>query len=75
MQASVAVACGVSSCGSWALEHRLISCGTWAQLLWGVWNLPGSGIELVSPTLADRFFTTEPPGKPHHFYILLGSSS
>ena len=28
--ASVAVACGLSSRGSWALEHRLSSCGTWA---------------------------------------------
>ena len=26
--ASVVVACGLSSCGSWALEHRLGSCGT-----------------------------------------------
>ena len=30
MQASVAVACRLSSCGSQALEHRLSSCGTWA---------------------------------------------
>ena len=29
-----------------------------------MWNLPGSGIEPVSPTLAGRFFITEPPGKP-----------
>ena len=28
--ASVVVACGLSSCGSQALEHRLSSCGTWA---------------------------------------------
>ena len=30
-------------------------------------DLPDPGIELVSPVppaLADRFFTTEPPGKP-----------
>ena len=27
-------------------------------------NLPDTGIEFVSPTLARRFFTTEPPGKP-----------
>ena len=26
--ASVVVARGLSSCGSWALEHRLSSCGT-----------------------------------------------
>ena len=29
-QASVVVALGLSSCGSWALEHRLSSCGAWA---------------------------------------------
>ena len=28
--ASVAVACRLSSCGLWALEHGLSSCGTWA---------------------------------------------
>ena len=27
-------------------------------------DLPGPGIEPVSPTLSGRFFTTEPPGKP-----------
>ena len=27
-------------------------------------DLPDSGIELASPALADRFFTTETPGKP-----------
>ena len=30
VRASVVVARGLSSCGSWALEHRLSSCGTWA---------------------------------------------
>ena len=29
-----------------------------------MWDLPKSGIEPVSPALAGRFFTTEPPGKP-----------
>ena len=28
-------------------------------------DLPDPGIELTSPALAGRFFTTEPPGKPH----------
>ena len=28
-------------------------------------DLPNLGIEPVSPALADRFFTTEPPGKSH----------
>ena len=36
MQASVAVACGLSSCSSWTLEHRLNSCGTQALLLRGM---------------------------------------
>ena len=30
-------------------------------------NLPNQGIEPVSPALADRFFTTAPPGKPKCF--------
>ena len=29
-QASVVVACGLSSCGLRAVERRLSSCGTWA---------------------------------------------
>ena len=29
-----------------------------------MWSLPGLGMEPVSPTLADGFFITEPPGKP-----------
>ena len=31
--ASVVVACGLSSCGSRALEHRLSSCGSWASVV------------------------------------------
>ena len=30
---SEAAACGFSGCGSWALEHRLGSCGTWTFVL------------------------------------------
>ena len=29
-----------------------------------IWDLPGPGIEPVSPTLAGKFFTTEPSEKP-----------
>ena len=29
-----------------------------------MWDLPGPGIELMSPALAGRLLTTEPPGKP-----------
>ena len=31
-------------------------------------NLPDSGIELMSPALADGFFTTVPPGNPIYRY-------
>ena len=31
---------GFSRCGSWALECRLSSCGTWAYSLHGIWDLP-----------------------------------
>ena len=52
MRASVVVACGLRSCSSRALEHKL------RDLSW-------SGIEPGSPALAGRFFTTEPLEKPH----------
>ena len=61
-----AVACGLGSCGSWALEHRLNSCGAQAQLLLSMWDLSRSGIEPMSPALAGGFFTTESPGKPQN---------
>ena len=32
-------------------------------------DLPNSGIELTSPTLADRFFATEPSRKPKNFHL------
>ena len=31
-------------------------------------DLPNLGIKPVSPALAGRFFTTEPPGKPIYMY-------
>ena len=36
-----------------------------------MWDLPGPGLEPVSPALAGVFLTTVPPGKPSsaHFYI------
>ena len=49
-QASVVVAC------------RLSSCGAWAQLLRSMWDLPGPGLKPVSPELAGGFLTTAPPG-------------
>ena len=44
-----------------------------------MWDLPGPGLEPVSPALAGGFLTTAPPGKSsHHFFIsfsLHGDSS
>ena len=50
-------------------EHRLqmrklSNCGSRAQLLRGMWDLPRPGLEPMSPALAGRFSTTAPPGKP-----------
>ena len=55
---------GFSCCRAWALEHRVNSCGAWALLLHSTWDLPGPGIEPVSPTLTGGFLNTVPPGKP-----------
>ena len=44
--------------------RRLSSCGSRAQLLRGMWDLPRPGLEPVYPALAGRFSTTAPPGKP-----------
>ena len=51
--------------------RRLSNCGSRAQLLCGMWDLPRPGLEPVSPALAGRFSTTAPPGKPltDFFYL------
>ena len=67
--ASVVVALRLSSCGSQALERRLSSCGPRAQLLGGMWDLPGPGFKPMSPVLAGGFPTTAPPGKPYHPFL------
>ena len=33
-----------------------------------MWDLPGQGLEPVSPALAGRFLTTEPPGKSQRIF-------
>ena len=48
--------------GSRAPEHSRCSARNWLPC--SMWDLPGSGIEPVSPALAGGFFTTESPGKP-----------
>ena len=64
MQASEVAPHGLSSYGSWSLEHRLRSCGAQAYFLLNMEDPTQPGIEPVSPALAGRFFTTEPSGKP-----------
>ena len=61
--------------------RRLSNCGSRAQLLRGMWDLPGPGVEPVSPASAGRLSTTAPPGKPwpclltgHIFNIATGCS-
>ena len=44
--------------------RRLSNCGSRAQLLRGMWDLPRPGFEPVSPALVGRFSTTASPGKP-----------
>ena len=50
---------------------RLSSCGSRAQLLCGMWDLPRPGLEPVSPALAGGFLTTAPPGKPRDWNFLM----
>ena len=37
----------------------------WVAISSSPGDLPDPGIEPTSPALTGRFFTTEPPGKPH----------
>ena len=46
--------------------RRLSNCGSRAQLLRGMWDLPRPGLEPVSPALTGGFLTTLPPGKSQH---------
>ena len=64
LQARASHCCGLSCCRAQALELWPSSCGPQAQLSQGMWDLPGPGIEPVSPALAGRLPTTEPTGSP-----------
>ena len=55
--------CGAEVLGRQALgivARGLSSCGTWAWLFQGVWNLPGPGIEAMFSALACGFLSTVP---------------
>ena len=66
-----AVASGLSSCSSRALEHRLGNCSLSAQLLFGMWDPPGPGIEPVFLSLADRFSVTESLRKSLEYTLMI----
>ena len=71
----IAVRGPLTIAASLVVEHRLqtrrlSSCGSRAQLLRGMWDLPRPGLEPVCPALAGGFSTTAPPGKPRTFYFL-----
>ena len=51
--------------------RRLSNCGSRAQLLCSMWDLPRPGIEPVSSALAGRLSTTAPPGKPNGTVLYL----
>ena len=68
---------GFSSCGTWHQQLWLPSSRAQAQQLWSTgllvcstWCPSESGVKLVSPLLAGRLFTTEPPGKPYTFFLI-----
>ena len=56
-------ATGSSAVGSVVAVSRLPGCSTQPQLLCSMWDPPRPGLEPMSPALAGRFFTAEPPGK------------
>ena len=71
------LALGHAGFSSWGIEAQQLwfpgsraqaqCCGTRASLLHSMWDLPRSGMELVSPALTGGLFTTGPPGKPCFF--------
>ena len=68
-QASGVAAHGLSSCSSQVPEHRLSSCGVWA-------DRPRPEIQLVSPALQGEFLTTRSPGKPRYsLFLFVGISA
>ena len=67
----IAVRRPLTVAASLVAEHRphmcrLSNCGSQAQPLCSMWDLPRPGLEPASPALAGRLSTTAPPGKPSH---------
>ena len=62
------------SCSEHRLQtRRLSNCGSRAQLLRSMWDLPRPGLKPVSPALIGRFSTTAPPGKPLSLFFFKGT--
>ena len=61
---------GFTSFSSRALENEVSSCGSWAQLSCGIWDLPGPGIKSMFPALEGGFLTTRPPEKSPKMIIM-----
>jgi len=68
---SLAAAKGFSLHSTGSRACRPSSCGSWAYLPRGMWNLPGPGIEPVSPVLAGGFSNIEPQGSPLVLFLFL----
>ena len=71
----IAVHRSLTIAASLVAEHRLqtrrlSSCGSRAQLLGDMWDLPRPGPEPMSPALAGRLPTTAPPRKPKNINFL-----
>ena len=70
----IAVHGSLTITASLVVEHRLqtrrlSNCGSRAQLLRGMWDLPRPGLEPMSPALSGRFSASVPPGKPLSFFF------
>ena len=69
----IAVRGSLTIAASLVAEHRLqtcrlSNCGSRAQLLRSMWDLPRPGLEPVPPALAGGFSTTAPPGEPSNIF-------
>ena len=51
--------------------RRLNNCGSQAQLLRGMWDLPRPGLEPMSPALAGRFSPLRHQGSPNKWNLKL----
>ena len=65
----VAASRGLGGCSSQTLEHRLNSCGPWAQLLHGTWDLSNSGTGLCLLHCQVDCLPLSHQGSPLHYFL------